>query len=209
MLSITVNRGINMRVVVDDLLKRSLDSIVSVLLLIILFPLLLAIAFLVKISSKGPVFFWQKRCGKHGIEFNMYKFRTMVNGAESLKKTLKNDVDGPMFKTKNDPRVTPVGKILRMLSLDELPQLINILKGEMSLVGPRPLANEEMQGNDIWKEIRLSVKPGVTGLWQVKGRDSKMFNDWVKYDIEYVKERSFWQDVKILFRTPVSLITKG
>lgn len=209
MLSITTNRGIYLKIIIEDLLKRSLDSVVSVLCLIILFPLFLAIAFLVKISSKGPVLFLQKRCSKDGIEFDMYKFRTMVKDAESWKKKLKNEVDGPMFKIKDDPRTTPIGKILRKLHLDELPQFVNVLKGEMSLVGPRPLADEEMKGDEFWKETRLSVKPGMTGLWQVKGRGSQRFSDWIKYDIEYAKERSFGQDIKILFLTPISILTKG
>ncbi|BBO15862.1 glycosyltransferase [Candidatus Brocadia pituitae] len=139
----------------------------------------------------------------------MYKFRTMVRDAEALKKRLKNEMDGPMFKMRNDPRITEVGRILRKFSLDELPQLLNVLKGEMSLVGPRPLADEEMEGNEHWKRIRLSVKPGMTGLWQITGRTSGRFNDWVNYDITYVQKRSFLFDLKILFSTIVTVFIKA
>jgi len=187
-------------------LKRLLDILCSFLLLVISIPLFFIIAILIKIDSKGPVFFLQKRCGKDGREFNMYKFRTMVKDAETLKKRLKNEMDGPMFKLKNDPRITRLGRILRKLSLDELPQLLNVLKGEMSLVGPRPLADEEMVGDDIWREIRLSVRPGMTGLWQIMGRDSGKFSDWITYDTEYVQKRSLFMDIKILFLTITTVL---
>jgi len=189
-----------------DYLKRLLDILCSFLLLVISIPLFFIIAILIKIDSKGPAFFLQKRCGKDGREFNMYKFRTMVKDAETLKKRLKNEMDGPMFKLKNDPRITQVGGILRKLSLDELPQLLNVLKGEMSLVGPRPLADEEMVGDDIWREIRLSVRPGMTGLWQIMGRDSGKFSDWITYDTEYVQKRSLFMDIKILFLTITTVL---
>ncbi|HHT9107055.1 MAG TPA: sugar transferase [Candidatus Wunengus sp. YC64] len=190
----------------EDYLKRLLDILCSFLLLVISIPLFFIIAILIKRDSKGPVFFLQKRCGKDGREFNMYKFRTMVKDAETLKKRLKNEMDGPMFKLKNDPRITVIGGILRKLSLDELPQLLNVLKGEMSLVGPRPLADEEMVGDDIWREIRLSVRPGMTGLWQIMGRDSGKFSDWITYDTEYVQKRSLFMDIKILFLTITTVL---
>ena len=190
----------------EDYLKRLLDILCSFLLLVISIPLFFIIAILIKIDSKGPVFFLQKRCGKDGREFNMYKFRTMVKDAETLKKRLKNEMDGPMFKLRNDPRITWLGRILRKLSLDELPQLLNVLKGEMSLVGPRPLADEEMVGDDIWREIRLSVRPGMTGLWQIMGRDSGKFSDWITYDTEYVQKRSLFMDIKILFLTITTVL---
>ena len=190
----------------EDYLKRLLDILCSFLLLVISIPLFFIIAILIKIDSKGPAFFLQKRCGKDGREFNMYKFRTMVKDAETLKKRLKNEMDGPMFKLKNDPRITWLGRILRKLSLDELPQLLNVLKGEMSLVGPRPLADEEMVGDDIWREIRLSVRPGMTGLWQIMGRDSGKFSDWITYDTEYVQKRSLFMDIKILFLTIIPVL---
>ena len=187
-------------------MKRLLDILCSFLLLVISIPLFFIIAILIKIDSKGPAFFLQKRCGKDGREFNMYKFRTMVKDAETLKKRLKNEMDGPMFKLKNDPRITWLGRILRKLSLDELPQLLSVLKGEMSLVGPRPLADEEMVGDDIWREIRLSVRPGMTGLWQIMGRDSGKFSDWITYDTEYVQKRSLFMDIKILFLTITTVL---
>ena len=187
-------------------MKRLVDILCSFLLLVISIPLFFIIAILIKIDSKGPVFFLQKRCGKDGREFNMYKFRTMVKDAETLKKRLKNEMDGPMFKLRNDPRITWLGRILRKLSLDELPQLLNVLKGEMSLVGPRPLADEEMVGDDIWREIRLSVRPGMTGLWQIMGRDSGKFSDWITYDTEYVQKRSLFMDIKILFLTITTVL---
>ena len=192
----------------EDCLKRLLDIACSFLLLVISIPLFFIIAILIKIDSKGPVFFLQKRCGRNRKEFFMYKFRTMVKDAEFLKKELKSEMDGPMFKMKNDPRVTQTGKFLRKWSLDELPQLLNVLKGDMSLVGPRPLANEEMAGdnNNTWREIRLSVKPGVTGLWQIMGRTSGKFSDWVNYDIEYVQKRSVLMDLKILIMTAITVL---
>lgn len=187
-------------------LKRTLDIVFSILFLSLFFPLFMIIAVLIKIDSNGPVFFLQKRCGKDGKEFNMYKFRTMVKDAEFLKKELKNEMDGPMFKMKNDPRVTQIGKALRRWSFDELPQFFNVLKGDMSLVGPRPLADDEMNGDNNWKQIRLSVKPGVTGLWQTMGRTSGKFSDWIHYDIEYVKKRTPLMDLKILVFTAITLI---
>ena len=187
-------------------MKRLVDILCSFLLLVISIPLFFIIAILIKIDSKGPVFFLQKRCGRNRKEFFMYKFRTMVKDAETLKKGLKNEMDGPMFKLRNDPRITWLGRILRKLSLDELPQLLNVLKGEMSLVGPRPLADEEMVGDDIWREIRLSVRPGMTGLWQIMGRDSGKFSDWITYDTEYVQKRSLFMDIKILFLTITTVL---
>lgn len=188
-----------------DYLKRIFDIVCGFLLLILFLPLLFIISIMIKIDSKGPIFFLQKRCGRYGVEFKMYKFRTMINDAEFLKKGLTNEMDGPMFKMKNDPRITRVGSLLRSWSLDELPQLLNVLKGEMSLVGPRPLASEEMTGNDHWRKTRLFVKPGMTGLWQIMGRGSGKFNDWIKYDFEYVQKRSFFMDIKILFLTLIAV----
>lgn len=194
------------RTEIEDCVKRILDIICGILCFIIFIPLFFIIAVLIKTDSKGPVFFTQKRCGKDGIEFGMYKFRTMINNAESFKENLKNETDGPMFKVRKDPRITRVGRILRIWSLDELPQLFNIIKGEMSFVGPRPLASKEMDGDDHWKRIRLSVKPGITGLWQTKGRGSGKFCDWIKYDIEYVQKRSLFMDIKILLLTIITVL---
>lgn len=185
----------------DYYFKRILDILCSIFLMVVFFPLFVVIAIMVKADSKGTVFFIQKRCGRYGRKFNMCKFRTMVQDAESLKQGLKSETDGPMFKMRKDPRVTRVGRFLRSWSLDELPQLLNVLRGEMSLVGPRPLSSKEMTRDYNWKRIRLSVKPGLTGLWQIRGRGSNKFIDWVKFDIEYVRKKSFIVDVKILFST--------
>jgi len=190
-------------------LKRILDICGSLFFCIIFAPVFLVIAVIIKLDSEGSVFFLQRRCGRGGKEFYMYKFRTMINGADSLKNGLKNEVDGPMFKVQNDPRVTKIGKFLRAWSLDELPQLFNVIKGEMSLVGPRPLAKEEMVKNNHWMETRLQVKPGMTGLWQVKGRGTRKFSDWVKYDIEYVQKWSFLLDIKILFWTIPAVLRRN
>lgn len=195
-----------MEFIKQDLSKRIFDIILCNILLVIFMPFFSVVATLIKITSSGPIFFLQKRCGKNGREFNMYKFRTMIKDAETLKKKLKSDVDGPMFKMKNDPRITSIGRFLRRWSLDEFPQLFNVLKGEMSLVGPRPLSNDEMTRNNEWKEIRLSVKPGVTGLWQITGKSSGKFSDWIKYDTEYVKKRSLFFDFKILSLTITAVL---
>jgi lipopolysaccharide/colanic/teichoic acid biosynthesis glycosyltransferase len=193
-----------------DLAKMALDVCVSLALLAALLPLFAVIAVLVKLDSRGPVLFFQRRCGLGGRDFLMLKFRTMVEGAEARRKHLQSEVDGPMFKLSRDPRVTRVGRYLRMSSFDELPQLVNVLRGEMSLVGPRPLAREEMSGNGAWMQARLSVRPGMTGLWQVKGRASRRFSDWVRYDTEYVQTRSLLGDLKILLLTiPAVLRRRG
>lgn len=193
---------------IDDCLKRILDIVCSFFLLFFSLPLFFIVALLIKINSRGPVFFIQKRCGMNGRVFSMYKFRTMVKDAESLKKKLRNEMDGPMFKMRNDPRITEIGRFLRKFSLDELPQLFNVLRGEMSLVGPRPLADKEMEGAEHWRKIRISVKPGMTGLWQIMGRASGRFNDWVHYDIAYVQKRSLLFDLKILFLTMFTVFIK-
>jgi len=205
-----IQMSTSLRIKIEDYVKRALDLVCGLFFLIIFIPPFFIIAILIKIDSKGPVFFLQKRSGKDGIEFHMYKFRTMIHNAESYKRELKNETDGPMFKMRNDPRITRLGKILRNWSLDELPQLLNIIKGEMSFVGPRPLADKEMAGDEYWKKMRLSVKPGITGLWQVKGRGSSKFCDWIKYDIEYVQKRSLFMDIKILFLTMITVLkTEG
>lgn len=193
-----------------ELFKQAEDFCGSLFLLTLFSPVFLVAAVLIKLDSPGPVFFFQRRCGKGGREFRMLKFRTMVLNAESLKDKLKNETDGPMFKVSRDPRVTRVGRFLRSLSIDELPQLVNVLQGTMSLVGPRPLARAEMSMNNAWMEARLSVKPGMTGLWQIKGRETHKFSDWVTYDMEYVAGRSLLGDVKILAQTiPAVLRRRG
>lgn len=182
--------------------KRVVDVLLSACALVILSPLLLLIAIAVKLDSPGPAVFRQVRCGKGGKTFPMYKFRTMRADAENVKAGLmaRNQVDGPMFKIESDPRITRVGGFLRSSSLDELPQLMNVLKGQMSLVGPRPLIMEEMKFSPAWRDLRLKVKPGITGLWQAYGRGVD-FHDWISYDTTYVKEQSMMLDLKIVLQT--------
>lgn len=186
-----------------DLIKRVLDLGLAALLTVLLLPLGLLIAAAVKLDSPGPVLYVQRRCGHGGREFPLLKFRTMVTDADRLMQELRkvNEMDGPTFKMARDPRVTRLGAWLRRTSLDELPQLLNVLAGQMSLVGPRPLKMTEMVSNAHWRDVRLSVMPGITGLWQVEGRDSRHFHHWVQLDLEYVRNRSLLFDLKILFRT--------
>ena len=193
------------------LIKTALDYICSVLGLIILSPLLAGIALLVKTTSRGPVFFSHTRCGLNGRRFSMYKFRTMVEGAEELRKGMVkvNEMDGPAFKMQDDPRVTPVGRFLRKTSLDELPQLFNVLKGEMSLVGPRPPLPEEVKKYNLWQRRRLSMKPGLTCIWQVSGRNDITFDYWMKMDLEYIDNWSFWLDVKLILLTVKEVLVGG
>jgi lipopolysaccharide/colanic/teichoic acid biosynthesis glycosyltransferase len=186
---------------VYEFVKRSIDISLGLILLVFLAPVMLTIALLVWLGSSGNIIFYQKRVGKAGVEFSMYKFRTMVVNADEIKSSLSSEVDGPVFKIKNDPRVTAVGRVLRKWSLDEIPQLFNVLSGDMSLVGPRPLEDKEMSENQQWRDLRLSVKPGMTGLWQIKGRETGQFADWVTYDTEYVKNRNIFLDVEIIFKT--------
>ena len=183
--------------------KRGIDVIVAGVGLILLSPIITIVACAIKLTSKGPIFFLQKRVGKNGKLFNMYKFRSMVVNAEELKEKLKhkNEMSGPMFKMKDDPRVTKVGKFIRKTSLDELPQLWNVLKGDMSLVGPRPSLPKEVEQFDSWMFKRLTVRPGLTCYWQVSGRNNIDFEDWMKLDVKYVEERNLWIDIKLIFKT--------
>jgi exopolysaccharide biosynthesis polyprenyl glycosylphosphotransferase len=195
-------------------IKRLMDMVGSALLLVVGFPLMLCVALAVRMDSKGPVLFSQNRSGLRGRAFRMYKFRTMVTNAEQGRAELedRNEMSGPVFKVKNDPRVTRVGALLRKLSLDELPQLWNVLRGEMSLVGPRPLPLYETANfGDLTQRRRMSVRPGLTCLWQVRGRNKITdFKDWVILDLEYIDNWSLWLDVKILCRTvPVVLFGWG
>ena len=187
------------------LAKMFMDLVGSLLGIILTGLPMLAIAVLIKLNSPGPVFFRQQRSGLNGSPFNIYKFRTMETNAEQFQHELAamNEMTGPVFKVTNDPRITPVGKILRKYSLDELPQLFNILRGEMSLVGPRPLpVNEVKRFNDLAHRRRLSVKPGLTCLWQVSGRNKiSDFKEWVRLDLEYIDNWSIWLDIAILLRT--------
>jgi len=183
--------------------KRLLDIICSAIGLIILSPLLLIVAILIKLESRGPVIFSQDRVGLDGEIFKMYKFRSMVVNAEELKEKLEkeNEMSGPMFKIKNDPRVTKVGRFIRKTSIDELPQLINVLKGDMSLVGPRPSLPKEVAKFEPWMLGRIKVKPGLTCYWQVSGRNNIDFIEWMELDLKYINERGFWLDLKLIFKT--------
>jgi exopolysaccharide biosynthesis polyprenyl glycosylphosphotransferase len=185
--------------------KQLLDFFGAAALLIVLAPWLALVSLLIKLTTPGPIFFRQQRSGLNGRPFTLYKFRTMVTNAEQLKHELAamNEMSGPVFKLVNDPRITPFGRLLRKTSIDELPQLWNVVRGEMSLVGPRPLPVDEVKRfHDPAHRRRLSVKPGLTCLWQVSGRNKvKDFKDWVRLDLEYIDNWSLWLDVKILCRT--------
>jgi lipopolysaccharide/colanic/teichoic acid biosynthesis glycosyltransferase len=185
--------------------KSLIDFSAAIILFIILLPLFFAIGTLIKIFSWGPVFFKQERLGLNGRKFHLYKFRTMVPDAEKLLEKLKhlNEADGPAFKITKDPRIIPfIGKMLRKTSLDELPQLINVLKGEMSLVGPRPPIPSEVEQYDIWQRRRLSMKPGLTCIWQIApNRNDIGFNKWMEMDLEYIDTWSLKLDFIILLNT--------
>ena len=192
--------------------KRLLDVALSTILLAIALPIVLAVALLVKVSSSGAVLFRQTRCGLNGRLFTLYKFRTMATDAHERRAEVEhlNEMDGPVFKARNDPRVTRLGRLLRKFSLDELPQLWNVLKGDMSLVGPRPPIPEEVARYERWQRRRLAMKPGLTCLWQVSGRNQLDFDQWMRLDLAYIDNWSPWLDVKILLRTvPVVLSGRG
>lgn len=184
-------------------LKRLFDVFISLFLLTLWLPLFLILSIIIKATSPGPVFFRQRRVGLNGRIFTMFKFRTMAKDAESMKMDLMdlNILEGPVFKIKNDPRVTKIGQFLRKTSIDEIPQLINILKGEMSLVGPRPPIPDEVDQYKLDDRRRLSMKPGITCLWQVSGRNEIQFEEWMKLDRKYIDQWSLWLDFKILIKT--------
>ena len=191
--------------------KRAFDLAVCVLLLPVVLPLLLLCALVIFLDSPtGPVHIAQTRTGKDGVRFRMVKFRTMVPNAEALKPALAhlNERPWPDFKITNDPRITRAGRILRQTSLDELPQLINVVKGEMSLVGPRPTSFEPSTYS-FWHTYRLEVTPGVTGLWQIKGRNETNFDERLRLDIEYIRRRSFVLDLKILLQTVPTVLRRS
>jgi len=190
------------------MLKRVIDVMGALVLLILLMPLMLAIVIAIRITSSGPIIFKQRRCTLHGREFWMYKFRTMVNEAENIRSKLeeRNEMTGPVFKIKNDPRVTSIGKFLRRHSLDEFPQLFNVLAGDMSLVGPRPPIPSEVANYENWQRRRLSMRAGITCLWQVSGRNKLSFEDWMKLDLQYIDNWSLELDLVILLKTPIAII---
>jgi exopolysaccharide biosynthesis polyprenyl glycosylphosphotransferase len=191
--------------------KRTLDLAISSALLLLLAPFLIGVAIAIKLTSPGPVLFLQERIGLNKRRFGICKFRTMVPHAEQLMPSLesKNEVSGPVFKIRNDPRITSIGKFLRRSSIDELPQLFNVLMGDMSLVGPRPLPVRDYEGfNEDWQRRRFSVKPGITCLWQINGRSELSFEQWMLLDLKYMDEWSLWLDFKILART-VPAVVRG
>ncbi len=190
-------------------LKRTIDIIGSLIAIVLLSPIFVIIAITIKIDDpKGKIFFSQYRNGKDSKLFKMYKFRSMVHNAEELKNLLqdKNEMNGPVFKIKDDPRITRIGKFIRRTSLDELPQLFNVLKGDMSFVGPRPPLPKEVEQYNDYQMQRLSVKPGLTCYWQVSGRNNIDFDEWIELDLKYIKERNILLDLKLIFITIPCLI---
>lgn len=192
------------------MVKRAVDIIGASTIVVVAFPAWLAIAIAIKVTSAGPVFFRQERTGRGGLPFRICKFRTMRVGADSQQAELQaaNEVDGPLFKIKDDPRVTSVGRLLRATSLDEFPQLLNVIKGDMSLVGPRPFVTAEADRIDGWAAKRFDVRPGMTGLWQVSGRNDLPFEELRRLDYAYVSSWSLWWDVKIIWQTPASVLRR-
>jgi lipopolysaccharide/colanic/teichoic acid biosynthesis glycosyltransferase len=193
----------------NSTLKRALDLFVASLILFATLPIWLAVIIAVKLDSPGPAIFMQERVGLRGRRFRFYKFRSMTDGADRMKADLRHlsEVDGPVFKLRSDPRVTRIGRVLRRTSLDELPQLINVLRGEMSLVGPRPPVPEEVAQYRPSDMIRLAVKPGLTCWWQVRGRSTVDFETWMAFDREYVYGLSFLVDAQILLRTAQAVLS--
>ena len=193
--------------------KRALDIVASAMGLVVLSPLFLLTALAIKIEDpKGRVFYHQPRIGQNGSVFSCHKFRSMYANADEIKASLmdQNEMDGPVFKMRHDPRITRVGRVIRKLSIDELPQLYNVFKGELSLVGPRPLAVEEELACNAYQRQRELVKPGITCYWQISGRNDISFEQWIELDFKYIREQNFWTDLKILLKTvPAVLSTRG
>jgi lipopolysaccharide/colanic/teichoic acid biosynthesis glycosyltransferase len=186
--------------------KRAMDIAGALVLLVVLGPLMLAVFLVLCATTRGKPFFRQRRVGYLGRPFTMVKFRTMRPDAEQMKDTVANEADGPVFKNRRDPRITRLGRILRKTSLDETPQLLHVLSGRMSLVGPRPLILPEVARFEPWQRRRLAVKPGLTCLWQVSGRSEVAFADWMRMDLWYVRRQSLWADCELILRTPWSVL---
>jgi lipopolysaccharide/colanic/teichoic acid biosynthesis glycosyltransferase len=192
--------------------KRAFDLVVGTFILILLIPILPLIAVMIKLDSRGPVFFKQDRVGEGGKLFKFYKFRSMIHEADKNKASLieLNEQEGPIFKIRSDPRITNVGRFLRRSSLDEIPQIFNVLKGDMGVGGPRPPIPSEVVNYQPWHMGRLAVKPGITCLWQISGRSQIGFNEWMRLDMEYLKTRSFRTDLLIFLKTiPAVIARKG
>jgi len=195
-----------------DIFKRFMDIAVASLILLLVLPVIPVIVILIKLDSPGHVLFRQKRVGKDGREFDFFKFRSMHQGAENVIASLRplSGVDGPVFKLKEDPRITGTGRFLRRSSLDELPQLLNVLKGDMSVVGPRPNLPSEVSQYLPWQKRRLDVTPGITCYWQIAGRSHIGFQEWMRLDLEYIRSRSLVTDIKIMLKTiPAVIARKG
>ena len=190
-------------------IKYAVDKIMAAIILSLVSPLMLVASLLVKLASPGQILFRQTRTGLNGKKFVMYKYRTMVENADQLKDQLlsQNEMSGPVFKISDDPRLTKVGKLLRKTSVDELPQLFNVLRGDMSLVGPRPPLPEEVALYDRWQRRKLSIKPGITCLWQINGRNKIDFEHWMRLDLHYIDNWSLWLDAKILLKTVPAVLT--
>lgn len=188
-------------------LKRTFDIVASLCGIFVLSPLFLLVAIAIFIDDPGPVLFFQDRNGLNGKVFRMWKFRSMYQDAPEKRFELesRNELDGPAFKLKDDPRITRVGKFIRRTSIDELPQLVNILKGEMSFVGPRPLPTYETEQCNAYQKQRMTVKPGLTCYWQCNGRNTISFDDWIEMDLKYIREAGIWVDFKILCKTVISV----
>lgn len=196
----------------DELVRRVLNFLGAAVMLLLLLPVFVVIAICIRIDSEGPVLFIQTRIGKNGVPFPFFKFRSMFTNAEAIRENLlnENEASGPLFKMRQDPRVTKVGRFLRKTSIDELPQLINVLRGEMVLVGPRPALPKEVATYSTYEAQRLSVIPGLTGLWQVSGRSDLTFEDAIDLDLTYIERRSIFFDFVILLRTvPAVLLARG
>ena len=191
--------------------KRIVDIILGCIGLVLLSPVFLILAICIKIDSKGPVIFAHKRIGKNGKEFNMYKFRSMYENAEEMIENFNEEQKREWqenFKLENDPRITKVGKFLRKTSLDELPQIINIIKGDLSIIGPRPIVDEELEKYGENKEKFLSITPGLTGYWQANGRSNTTYEERMQMELYYIDNQSLWLDIKIFFKTIVSVLKK-
>lgn len=188
--------------------KRAFDVFGALFFIALFSPIMLATWAVLMFTTRGKPVFVQERVGFRGIPFKMYKFRTMRVDAEAVQQNVQNEQSGPVFKNRRDPRITKIGRWLRSFSIDEMPQLFNVLVGEMSLVGPRPPVAKEVAQYERWQLQRLAIKPGLTCLWQISGRCEVGFEDWVRMDIWYLENQSFWTDLKLLFKTPLSVLSR-
>jgi len=189
-------------------LKRVFDFTGALVAIVLFSPLMLAVWLILMWTTKGHPIFVQERIGYCGRRFRMYKFRSMVMDAAKYQSLIKNEQDGPVFKNRRDPRITRIGRFIRSTSIDELPQLFNVLKGDMALVGPRPPIASEVVNYAPWQRRRLAIQPGLTCLWQVSGRNEIGFEDWVRMDLWYAKRQSFWTDLKLILKTPLSVLSR-